>query len=333
MNRRQLLFRSGAAALGLTLPPWHRVLAAALAPKKILFFTKSSGFEHSVIKRVGGKPGFAEQILTELGAKHGYEFTFSKDGSRFTPDYLARFDAFFFYTTGDLTSEGNDKNPPMTPAGKQALLDAIKGGKGFVGSHSASDTFHTGESGGGNVSDRSPRYRNYGEAADPYIRMLGGEFIKHGKQQQARMRVVDPGFPGFASAGAGFEANEEWYSLKDFAPDLHVLLVQETATMEGNEYKRAPYPATWARMHGRGRVFYTSMGHREDVWMSPLFQEILLGGLAWATRRVDANVPPNLAQAAPGHSEIPPQEPPQAKKEVVPKKKPAKQPTPASPGS
>ena len=87
-------------------------------------------------------------------------------------------------------------------------------------------------------------------------------------QQRARNTVVDPRFPGFADLGSGFEMMEEWYSLKDFSDDLHVLLVQETGTMEGIEYQRGPYPATWARMHGSGRVFYTSMGHRDDVWAS-----------------------------------------------------------------
>lgn len=327
MNRREMLLRSGAAALGLSFGLnsfLHAHAADGGAKKKVLFFTKSSGFEHSAIKRVGGKASFAEQVLTELGPKHGFDFTFSKDGSLFTKDYLAQFDAYFFYTTGDLTTEGTDKNPAMTPAGKQALLDAIKGGKGYVGSHSASDTFHSKESGGGNNPDRAGRYKNYGDEADAYIQMLGGEFIKHGKQQVSKMRVADKNFPGFAKAGESFDLTEEWYSLKDFAKNLHVLLVQETATMEGNVYKRAAYPATWARLHGQGRVFYTSMGHREDVWMNPLFQEILVGGLNWATRRVNADVTPNLEKVAPGYAEIPPQDPPAPAKKETPKKPGAK---------
>jgi hypothetical protein len=95
---------------------------ASAAPEKILFFTKSSGFEHEVISWKKGQPSFAEKVLLDLGAKNGWEFTFSKDGSKFSPAYLAQFDAVFFYTTGDLCSEGTDKNPPMTPAGKQALF-------------------------------------------------------------------------------------------------------------------------------------------------------------------------------------------------------------------
>jgi len=111
--------------------------------KKVLFFSKSSDYEHPVIKRSGNELSFAEKILAESGPKHGIEFMFSKDGSRFTPEYLAQFDAYFFYSCNDPTVVGKDKFPAMTAAGKAALLDAVKHGKGFVGMHPAADTFHS----------------------------------------------------------------------------------------------------------------------------------------------------------------------------------------------
>jgi uncharacterized protein len=58
-------------------------------------------------------------------------------------------------------------------------------------------------------------------------------------------------------------------------------------------------------MHGQGRVFYTSMGHREDIWTNPTFQAVLTGGLNWALRRVDADVSPNFSQVTPRASELP----------------------------
>jgi type 1 glutamine amidotransferase len=310
ISRRQMIVRAGASALGLALSGWTSTGRAQAKSRRVLFFSKSSGFEHPVIKRNGQELSHAEKILAELGPKHGIDFTFSKDGSLFTPESLATFDAFFFYTTGDLTAEGTDKNPPMTKAGKAAFLEAIKNGKGFIGTHSATDTFHTNEPGESDARDRSARYRNYGDKADPYVRMIGGEFIKHGAQQKAIMRVADHNFPGLKSAGTSFELHEEWYSLKDFSKDLHVILVNETSTMTGNEYKRPAFPATWARMHGKGRVFYTSMGHREDVWTNPIFQEILFGGIAWAVGNVPADVTPNLDKTTPGHAELPPQNTP-----------------------
>lgn len=298
------------------------VFAATLStPKKILFFTKCSNFEHSVVKERNGQPSFAAQVLAEAGPQHGIVFTFSKDGSRFTPEYLAQFDAFFFYTSGDLLSAGKDGNPPMTPAGKQALLDAIRDGKGFIGTHSAADTFHTDETAETNTNQpRTWRYQNRGEKADPYTRMIGGELLVHGTQQIATMQVVDPKFPGLAHRGASFAQQEEWYSMVNFAPDMHVLLVHDPSSMRDphangkdwppagwdTPYKRPPYPSTWVRMEGKGRVFYTAMGHREDIWLDPLFQEMLFGGIDWALGRVDADVTPNLAKVAPRAAELPP---------------------------
>ena len=57
-------------------------------------------------------------------------------------------------------------------------------------------------------------------------------------------------------------------------------------------------------MQNKGRVFYTSMGHREDVWTNPKFQQVLLGGLSWAARNVDADVAPNIAQVTPKANEL-----------------------------
>lgn len=314
------LTRLFVACVALAVVSASTVLAAAPAAqarKKILFFSKSSGFEHSAIKRNAGNPSFAEQVLKELGEKNNIEFVYSKDGSLFTAEYLAQFDAFLFYTTGDLTLAKNapnsgDGNPPMTPEGKAAFLKAIENGKGFVGVHSASDTFHSPGSKNDNVPER---YVGDGDKADPYVKMLGGEFIKHDAQQKARLIVADPKFPGVSELPADFGPNEEWYSLKNIATDMHAILVQDTSTMTGRSYVRPPFPSTWARMQGKGRVFYTSMGHREDVWSSAPFQAVLMGGINWATGRVEADVTPNLTQAAPQANvlpEFPPQPPAKA---------------------
>lgn len=279
--------------------------AADTTTKKILFFTKSSGFEHSVIKQENGQPSFAQKMLEQLGSQHGLEFTHSKDGSLFTKEYLARFDAFVFYTSGDLLSVGTDGHPAMTQRGQQDLFDAIWNGKGFVGIHSCSDTFHTGETGGGNPQRRLQRYRTYGPAAHPFVKMLGGEFIRHGPQQVARARVVAPSFPGFNKIGQELNVMEEWYSLKEFAPDLQVHLVLETEGMKGTDYERPPFPIAWARKHGQGRVAYNAMGHREDVWESEAFQSMLIGAIRWAAGLEQAEIQPNLQDVAPQAGVLP----------------------------
>lgn len=315
MNRRDMLRHSGAAALTLGLGnfPLGWATADTNGPKKkILMFTRSQGFEHSVVKRSKGEEySLAERIVQDLAKKHNFEVTCTKDGRVFLPETIAQYDAFLFETTEDLTKEGGDKHPPMPADGKKTLLDAISKGKGFVGCHCASDTFHS--------ADRSWKNQDKNDK-DPYIAMLGGEFYRHGPQQKARMHVVDDSFP--ATKGLkDFEIQEEWYALKNFAPDLHVLLVQETDGMRGAEYVRPNYPATWAHMFGEGRVFYTSLGHREDVWESERFHKILLGALAWATRQVDADVTPNLDKATPQSAVLPPQPAPGDNKNQNKKKK------------
>jgi type 1 glutamine amidotransferase len=288
---------------------------APVAKKRILFFSKSSGYEHSVIKDPSkpftpgpgsAVPGLAFQVLGDLGQKNNIEFVFTKDGSLFAPDYLAQFDAFFFVTTGDLTKVGTDGNPAMSAAGKEAFLEAVANGKGFIGAHCASDTFHS----PGGAEMTAQRWLDDGENADPYIRMLGGEFVIHGSQQASHLIAVDPKFPGIAGVPADNHMTEEWYSLKDFAKNMHVLLVQDTTGMTGAPYARPNYPSTWARMYGKGRVFYTNMGHRDDMWQSALFQSVLSGGLSWAVGRVDADVTPNIDQAAPQANVLPLRPPP-----------------------
>src|SRR6185436_20043464 len=107
------------AAVCLPATSGHAADSSASVKKKVLFFTKSSGFEHDAIKLAlrDGKPGYAFAVMKALGEKNNFDVTFSKDGSLFTPEYLAQFDAFVFYTTGDLTTS-KPSEPGMTPEGK-----------------------------------------------------------------------------------------------------------------------------------------------------------------------------------------------------------------------
>lgn len=255
--------------------------------RKILFFTKSSGFEHDPVKRTGAVSSLSEAILSAVGRKYGFEVVATKDGRVFDGD-LAQYDAFLFFTSGDLIEAGTDKMPPMSASGKQALLAAIRDGKGFIGVHSASDTFHS----------KGNRFETQ-EYPDPFVAMLGGEFISHGNQQEARVKVVDPKFPGLLGSGEAFTIKEEWYSLKNFAKDMHVLLVLETDGMQGSEYKRPPFPLAWARKEGKGRVYYNAMGHRDDVWTSERFQKMLAGAITWAVGGTEAGLVANMAQVTP----------------------------------
>ncbi len=120
--------------------------------------------------------------------------------------------------------------------------------------------------------------------------------------------MTDVRFPQRPRAFAPtYEIKDEWYAQKNLADDLHVIIAHDTTGMTGPMYQRPNFPQTWARMHGKGRVFYTSMGHREEVWADPLYQALLLGALGWATGKVDINIEPNVSKATPGYAEFPKQ--------------------------
>ena len=139
-NRRQMMLAAGAALFGPGLLGATTARAKLADPKKILFFTKSSGFIHPVIARIGNQPAFAEKILGRIGAEHGFDVVSSKDGSLFEPDQIGQWDAFVFMTTGDLTQPGTDRHTPISAAGLEAFFAAIQAGKGFVGLHCATTT-------------------------------------------------------------------------------------------------------------------------------------------------------------------------------------------------
>jgi type 1 glutamine amidotransferase len=268
------------AAIGLSALPLDLLAAAETKRHKVLYFTRSAGFEHPPVTRTDDQLSESEKLLTKWGKKAGIDVVCSKDGAVFDGD-LDQFDGFVFYTSGNLCGKCDHPQPgePISPEGKKKFLTAIGAGKGFVGIHSSTDSFH------------SP-------GVDPYIAMIGAEFVIHGAQQKAMMKVTSPKFPGMEGLGDSFTLFEEWYSLYKFAKDLHVLLVQETKGMTGEPYQRPPYPATWARMQGKGRVFYTSMGHNE-IWHQKIFRQVLMGGLAWALHDADADVTPNIAEVTP----------------------------------
>ena len=92
------------------------------AKQKVLYFTRSAGFEHPVVARTGGKLSYSEVKFTEMCAKHNVEVVCTKDGGVFDGD-LDQYDAIAFYTSGVLTDpvQGRDE-PPMTASGKKRFF-------------------------------------------------------------------------------------------------------------------------------------------------------------------------------------------------------------------
>ncbi|NLF71096.1 MAG: ThuA domain-containing protein [Candidatus Anammoximicrobium sp.] len=286
MKRRQVLQTLGSAVLGF---PFAGRLAAAdrKRPDKILFFTRSVLFEHSVVHRQGDELSLAEKALASLARQIDCDVECTKDGRVFDRA-LDPYAAVVSYTCGrpaDLMKpDSRDRSPPLSESGWKNLDAAVREGMPYVAVH--------------------PGLWLLPEAG-------GADCLGHGTQQVARIQVVSPQFPGAEKLGDSFSLLEEWFSLIRFAQDLHVILVQDCAGMNKDApadrrcYDRPPFPSTWARMHGKGRVFYTSLGHREDVWSNQIFEQILRGGLSWALGRVDADITPNIAQVAPQANAFP----------------------------
>jgi hypothetical protein len=219
-------------------------------PVRVLYFTHAAGFRHAVIPA-------SRQILKEIGeTPPSFEVAPSEDISVFTAENLRRFDAVMFFTTGEL---------PMSDAQKQALVDFVRRGGGFVGVHSATDTFY--------------QWPEYG-------RLIGGYFDQHPWHQQVRI-ITDRFDPLVSSIGPVLVVSDEIYQIRDFASGSHVVLRLDPSSVDltRDNVHRHPWgwPLAWTRSYGSGRVFYTALGHEEAVWRLPWFQTILRNAVHWVT--------------------------------------------------
>jgi type 1 glutamine amidotransferase len=221
------------------------------AKRKVLYLTHSAGFKHDVLP-------LSEKILKEIGERSGaFEATVTQDCSVISKEGLKPYDVVVFYTTGEL---------PISEEQKKALMDFIKSGKGFVGIHSATDTFY--------------KWPEYGE-------MIGGYFDQHPWHQDVTLKVEDPKHPATKHLGATFKLKDEIYQFKEFSRSkVHVLLSLDVASVDLNAKNvhrtDKDFATAWVRRYGKGRVFYTALGHRAEVWQDERFQNHLLGGLKWA---------------------------------------------------
>jgi type 1 glutamine amidotransferase len=246
-----LFFLILAVLAALTLP---RAAAAKTRRKgKLLYMTLSAGFHHEVVP-------FSTEIVKQIGEKSGaFDITVTANVGDFTAANLKPYDAVMFYTTGEL---------PMTEEEKRAFIDFVRSGHGFVGVHSATDTFYQWED---------------------YLKLIGAYFNDHPWHQQVTIEVADPSSPLVSFLGKSFQMNDEIYQMSDFQADTsHVLLRLDPNSVDLKNPRVRPrfygWPLAWTRMDGKGRVFSTALGHEKAVWEDPRFQELLLNGIKWAMR-------------------------------------------------
>ncbi|MFP4501202.1 MAG: ThuA domain-containing protein [Candidatus Hydrogenedentota bacterium] len=257
--------------------------AVADEPLRILYVTKSEGFEHGPVAEKDGQASYSAKVFDELAGEHNWEVTVTKDAAKVNAENLADYDIVMFYTQGDLTKMGSkDEGKPMAENGSQELIDWVKAGGGFVAIHSGTDTF-----------------KSTGDAPSDYIAMVGGEFRGHGPQFKGTLKVVSPGHPIAAEQPETWYVMEEWYLFRHLdAENMHVLAVVDPGKM-GNindAYDLPDYPMVWCSAYGDGRVYVNGMGHREDVWDSENFQNWLVNGIQWAAGEDEAQAEPNFEE-------------------------------------
>jgi type 1 glutamine amidotransferase len=239
------------------------LLAATLAPaapSRVLVVTYSAGYQHDVVRRPApAEPSTVERVLADLGRRSGsFDVTLvaARDElDRLTPTSVRAHRAIVFFTTGEL---------PIAAAVRQAMFQSIRDGGGFVGVHSATDTWYT-----------IPEYRE----------LLGAAFDGHPWHQRVRLVVEDRTHPASRQLGDTFEISDEIYQFRDWSrSQVHVLLRLDQNSVDARRGKRADgdYVLGWTKTYGRGRVIYTALGHEPAVWADGRFQAHLLGAIQWA---------------------------------------------------
>ncbi len=227
---------------------------------RALFLTHSAGYQHGVVTRPApDQLSVAEQALWDAAEGH-FELTVTQDCSVLTSEALAQLDLVVFYTTGEL---------PLATGMVEELLSWVAAGGAFVGIHCASDTL-------------------YEEPA--YLDMVGGTFDGHPWHQAVTLRVEDGEHPATRHLGEGWTLTDEIYQFRSFSRHPAAVLLSLTDVgLDLSDGRRGDddYASAWCKPYGRGRVFYTALGHRPELWSDPTFMQHVLGGMAWAVAGPD----------------------------------------------
>jgi hypothetical protein len=245
-------------------------LPAQSSRKKLLAIGEVKGFQHDSVSHALG-------TIWKIGQESGLYDTYIRtdtqlitkkklDGNAKNLDF---FDAIFFYTTGELAMDEQQK------ADFQSFIR--DDGKGFLGAHSANDTFY--------------KWPEYGE-------MIGGYFDLHPWNQfQAPIIVEDRNFPGMQQFPPTFTIHDEIYQVKDFSRERVRVLMRLDADKvdlktKGVHRTDKDFAVTWARNYGKGRVFYCGLGHREEVWDRPDVQKMWLEAIKWTMGLIPGDATP-----------------------------------------
>lgn len=247
-------------------PPPH---AKQTHLKHVLVIGQTKGFEHDSVSA-------AMAAIYKMGHDSGlWDTTMRTDTELLTKKDLKRnaknlnyFDVLIFAsTTGELD---------MDPSQKQDMMSFIKeDGKGFVGIHAALDTNYT--------------WPEYGD-------MVGGWFDQHPWMTfNAPIINEDPSFPAVRHFPHSFVKYDEIYQPKDWSRDkVNVLLSLDASRLDYSNNPRIhradhDFPVAWSKMYGKGRVFYSTLGHTEESWNDPDIQKMYFEAIKWALGMTDGS--------------------------------------------
>ena len=240
-----------------------------MKPRRVLIFTLCRGFRHGSIP-VGAAA--VEMIGTKTGA---YSSETTDDVQTFTREKLSGFDAVcMMNTTGELFAGAENEGEL-----KQSFTEFVEAGGGLIGIHAATDCFY--------------KWPQYGE-------MMGGYFDGHPWHTKVPVKNDDPAHPlNAAFGGAGFTITDEIYQFKNpySRRQLRVLLSLDGSKMDLARGKRADgdYAVSWIRRYGMGRVFYCSLGHRNEIFWNPDVLKHYLAGIQFALDDLQTDVRPSAA--------------------------------------
>jgi uncharacterized protein len=150
-------------------------------------------------------------------------------------------------------------------------------GKGFVAAHTALTAFES--------------WPEFGD-------LLGGRYDGHPWGSAAGTVInEDPTFPATKHFGASpFPFTDEFYQPKEYSRDkIHVLLRLDVSKMPANQEMHrgdGDFPLAWAKSYGKGRVFYSAIGHAASTWDNRDVQQMYLEAIKWALGMTEGDVTP-----------------------------------------
>ena len=260
------------AEMGLT-PDQRAAIEAAIPdgptvpPKQarsLLVFNLSKGYVHECIDWV-------DFTITRMGEKSGaFTAVVSSDTAMFRAEQLARFDAVLF---------NNNTGEPFSDSTLRAsLLAFLREGGGVIGLHAATDGFF--------------EWPEFGE-------LMGAYFVNHPWNEQVALRIEEPDHPITAAFdSSSYVVADEIYQFGDpYSRDrLRVLVSLDTTRLdmerEGVQRADRDFAVAWVREEGAGRVFYSSLGHRFEIFTDPVVLRHWLAGIQFALGDLEAEATP-----------------------------------------